>query len=143
MGETQEETLTLEGAAERLYGDEQLRAELDDGEATAMLDWMMGQLEAAAKRNEPLAPLLSRLRALGGGLNEVVAARSGGRPEQVEERIRRLLALPRPSLGQPWRRMLRREDVVDRVVNQQASLDGPAFMRAVLAVLPAAESEKV
>ena len=41
------------------------------------------------------------------------------------------------------RRMLRREDVVDRVVNQQASLDGPAFMRAVLALLPAAESEKV
>jgi hypothetical protein len=131
-----EKPLTLEQATERLLEDERLRSALADDEAQVLLDWVIAALEAAAARGEALEPVVDRLRAVGRQVNDLVGERDTLTPAALADRLRRLAGRP-PAGRATWlRRLLRRGDVVDRLVGSLPTLDGPALTRAVLALLP-------
>lgn len=76
--------------AERLYGDERLRSNLDDTEAQVILDWALARLTqiANASRDEGSARIavqadLPRVRAVVMGLNDVARKRGALYSRQV------------------------------------------------------------
>lgn len=131
-----EETLTLERAAERLLEDERLRSALTDDEAQVLLDWALAALNDAVRRGEAPAAAVARLRATGRAVNDLVGARHDLDPATFAMRLRRLAGLPDPGPLGVWRRWFGRGDAVDALLPRLAVLDGPALIRAVLALLP-------
>jgi hypothetical protein len=70
-----DETMSLERAAERLYEDERLRADLTDDAARVLLDWAVATLERAQSRGESVADTLDRVRATGRAINDLIGGR--------------------------------------------------------------------
>lgn len=133
-----EEPLTLERAVERLLEDERLRSALADDEAQVLLDWALAALDTAVRRGEPPDAAVARLRATGRAVNDLVGARHDLDPATFAARLRQLAGLPDPGRLGVWRRWLGRGDAVDALMARLAALDGPALVRAVLALLPPA-----
>lgn len=128
-----EETLTLEGAAERLLEDERLRRDLTDEEAQPLIDWALAQIEAAAAAGRPLVEALEQVRAAARAVNDLLATAPG---PDTAARLRELAGRPAPPRTRFWQRLWRREDPVDALTRRLPSLTGRERLQAVLALLP-------
>ena len=127
-----DDTLTLEQSAELLLEDEGFRSGLDDDEARILLDWALGELDAAARHGEALEPVLQRVRQVGRQVNELVGARASLDGATFAARLRALAGLPQPRYSVIWRRWMRRSDAADTLTERLTELDGPALVRALL-----------
>ena len=129
-------------AAEMILGTPDLTDELTDAAARPLIEWGVGQAEAAAGANgvEPAAEGAAPVRRIIKVVNSLAADRRTLEPGQVAEELTLVLdlaeRLPRPPELQG--RAARASAVAD-LAAWQTEMDDPTFVRSVLALLLGAQ----